>query len=135
MASTACTMRTRAPVRGFTLIEVAIAVTILGFVTISLMAASARMIRGVTDDRAATIAASSAEGRIALIRQWPHYANLEATFAGTAANTPQPGFTLTTQIVRTGGSGQANDFKRATVTVTGPRLPAPVQRTISIAAP
>lgn len=127
--------RARHTLCGFTLIEVAIAVTILGFVTISLMAASARMIRGVTDDRAATIAAASAEGQISLIRQWPTYGNLEATFGGTATNTPQPGFTRTTQIVRTGGTGQANDFKRATVTVTGPRLTAPVRRTISIAAP
>jgi len=120
---------------GFTLIEVALAIAILGLVTVSLMSASARMIRGITDDRAETIAATAAEARVAMVRQWPTYGTLEAIFAGTEANTPQPGFTRVTTIVRTGGVGQPNDFKRITVTVTGPRLPAPVSRTISTASP
>lgn len=120
---------------GFTLIEVAMAVTILGLATIALMAASARMIRGVTDDRTETIAAAAADARLAEVRQWPTYGQLIATFAGTEGDTPQPGWTRTTQVVRTGGPTQDEDYMRITVSVTGPRLASPVTRTTSIAAP
>lgn len=121
--------------RGFTLIEVALAVAILGIVAAALMSATARMIRGVTSDRDRTVAAASAEARLAMARQWPAYASLEATYAGAEANTPLPGWTRTTTIVRTGGANQANDFKRITVAVTGPSLATPVARTIAVAAP
>lgn len=120
---------------GFTLIEVIIAVIILGIVALSLMSASARMIGGVTDDRLRTLAAASADDRIAQVLAWPTYATLDATFAGTQANTPQAGLSRTTTIVRTGGTGQTNDFKRVTVEVNGAALAAPVRRTVTVAAP
>lgn len=120
---------------GFTLVEVMIAVVILGIATVSLMSATARMIRGVTDDRSTTQAAASAEARIAMIRQWPTYASIESTFVATESNLPLPGWTRTTAVVRTGGPTASNDFKRVTVTITGPSLRAPVSRTITIAAP
>lgn len=121
--------------RGFTLIEVAIAVAILGIVAASLMSANARLIRSVTGDRARTIAAAGADARIALVRAWPTYSTLEATYAGTEANTPKAGMTRVTTIVRTGGVNQTNDFKRVTVQVSGNELPAPIRRTVTIAAP
>lgn len=121
--------------KGFTLVEVAIALVLLAIVTMGLMSQSARMVRGVTDDRARTTAAAAADARIALVRQWPTYASLDSAYAGAEANTPRAGWTRTTQITRIGGLGQPNDFKRVTVTVTGPGLPAPVARTITVAAP
>lgn len=123
-----------ADTRGFTLIEVLLAIVILGLLTMSMMSASARMIQGVTDDRTITIAAAAAEARAAMASRWPSYAGLDA-FGGVEPNTPQPGWTRTTQVVRTGGPGQANDFKRITVTVAGPRMTAPVARSITVAAP
>jgi len=121
--------------RGFTLVEVAIAVAILGIVALGLMSASGRLTRSVTDDRARTVAAASVDERIALVRAWPTYATLEATYAGTEANTPQAGMTRTTTIVRTGGVNQANDYKRITVQVSGTGLATPVRRTVTVAAP
>lgn len=121
--------------RGFTLIEVALAVAILGVVAAGLMAASARMIRGVTQDRGRSVAAASAEARLALVRQWPDYRTLDSAFVGVESNTPIAGLTRTTTIARTGGANQANDFKRITVTVSGASLPAPVSRTLAVAAP
>lgn len=120
---------------GFTLIEVAIAVVILGIVALSLMSASARLLRTGSDDRARTLAAASADARIALVRAWPTYATLDATYAGTETNTPKAGMTRTTTIVRTGGVNQVNDFKRVTVQVAGAELATPVRRTVTIAAP
>ncbi|MCL4866759.1 MAG: prepilin-type N-terminal cleavage/methylation domain-containing protein [Gemmatimonadales bacterium] len=121
--------------RGFTLIEVALAVAILGIVAAALMSATARMMRGITDDRGRTIAAASADARLAMAREWPDYMTLDATYAAVESNTPMPGWTRTTTIVRTGGPGQVNDFKRITVTVTAPTLPIPVARTVTVAAP
>ncbi len=118
---------------GFTLVEVMIALVILTIAALSLMRVTSRMIRGVTDDRTRTIASASADARIAEVRVWPTYSTLEAKYAGTETSTPIPGLTRVTTIVRTGGIGQPNDFKRITVTVSGTGLNSPVTRTITIA--
>ncbi len=128
-------MHSPRPRAGFTLVEVAIALSLLGIVTLALMAASGRMLHTVTDDRLRTTAAAAADARIGLVRQWPTYATLDSAYAGTEANTPLPGWSRTTTVVRTGGANQANDFKRVTVSVTGPGLPAPVTRSVTVAAP
>ena len=46
-----------------------------------------------------------------------------------------PGFSRHTDIVHFGGVGQPNDYKKITVTVSGPGLLAPVSRTVTVAAP
>jgi len=120
---------------GFTLLEVLIALVMLAIVTLTLMTMNSRMLRGVTDDRTRTLAAASADARIAQIRAWPTYGTLEATYAGSEGNVPLTGLTRSTTIVRTGGIGQTNDYKRVTVRVTGTGLAASVERTITIAAP
>jgi hypothetical protein len=40
-----------------------------------------------------------------------------------------------TAIVRTGGVGLANDYKKVTVTVTGPGITTAITRTVTVAAP
>lgn len=128
-------MRTSTRRNGFTLIEVLIAVVILGIAGLSLMRVTSRMIRSVTDDRTRTLASASADARIARIRAWPTYSTLEATFAATESNTPVTGLTRVTTITRTGGVGQPNDYKRVTVTVSGTQLTSNVSRTVTIAPP
>lgn len=127
-------MRAQTSRAGFTLIEVLMAVVILAILTLGLMSNSGKMIRGVTDDRARTLAATAADERIARIRVWPTYATLD-TFVAVENNTPLAGWTRTTTITRTGGAGLTNDFKRATVVVTGPGLPVPITRSVAMAAP
>ena len=119
---------------GFTLIEVMIAMVILTIAALSLMQMTSKMIRSVTDDRVRTLAAASVDARIATVRSWPTYSTLDAQYAGTEANTPVTGLSRLTTIVRTGGLGQPNDFKRITVTVSGTGLSTPVTRTITMAA-
>jgi len=129
-------MRKRPAESGFTLVEVLIALVMLALLSMALMSNSAKMIRAVTDDRARTIATAAADQRIAQARVWPNYATV-GNLGVTENNTPLAGWTRTTTVVRTGGagSGQTNDFKRVTVVVTGPGLPAPISRTITVAAP
>ena len=124
-----------APARGFTLIEVMIAITILAIVILSVMNATGQMIRLVTDDRVRTVASSAADAQVALARQWPDYLSLDSAYAGVETDTPEPGWTRATTITRIGGQGQPDDYKRVTVVVTGPGLPQPVTRSITVAAP
>ena len=125
-------MRRRA---GFTLIEVMIALVILGIAALSLMRVTSRMIRSVTDDRTRTIASASGDARIAEVRAWPTYSTLESKYAGTETDVPITGLTRVTSIVRTGGLNQTNDYKRVTVTVSGTQLTSNVTRTVTIAPP
>lgn len=121
--------------RAFTLIEVMISLVMLASVALCLTTATAPLIRMAATTRVRTQANEVANALIAQVRTWPEYSTLDATFAGTVANWPMPGWSRTTIVVRTGGQGQANDFKRVTVTVVAPSLTAPIQRTITVAAP
>jgi len=120
--------------RGFTLVEVVVAIAILGGVTLTIGAATAKLVHATQDDRIATQAAAAAEAQLALVQVWPEYATIDSAFAGTSANTPMTGWTRVTSVVRTGGTGQANDYKKITVTITGPGLSTAVKRSLTIAA-
>lgn len=120
---------------GFTLIEVMLAISILGLATLGLMSATGRMIRAVSDDRVRTLASAAADSRVAIVRQWPTYATIDSAFETTEAATPDTGWTRTTVVDRIGGPTDVEDYKRVTVTVTGPGLPQAVSRSISLAAP
>lgn len=121
--------------RAFTLVEVIIALTLLAFVAMGLSTATAPLMHAATVSRVRTEANEVANAHVAQVIAWPQYATLEATFAGVVSGSPRPGWRRSTTIVRTGGVGQANDFKRITVTVEAPGLSIPVSRTVTIAAP
>ena len=120
--------------RGFTLMEVMIALVVLSIVVLGFSSTSATLIRSASMDRNMGQASASVEGRLALIRQWPDYASLD-TFARNEVDVPQEGWNRRTQVQRIGGPTQSNDFKRITVTVAGNGLTEPVSRTITVAAP
>ena len=72
--------------------------------------------------------------RLDQIRVDPNYITLDSVYATTESSFPTlPGFTRVTTIIRTTSSN--NDFKRITVSVTGPGLSAAVARTVTVAAP
>lgn len=119
---------------GFTLLEVAIALAILGGVLLVLATTTARFIHTVTLDRVQTQASAVADAHIARIRLWPTYDSLSAEFAGTTADFPFVGWTRQTTVTRIGGAGQPDDFTRITVSVTAPALDSAVRRTITVAA-
>lgn len=121
---------------GFTLVEVTIALVILSVVLLGLAATTSGFVRTVAASDRHTAAITLAEDRIALIQIDPNYARLDAVYAGLESGFPTlPGYTRHTAVVRVGAQGQPTDFKRITVTVSGPGLPEPVQRTVTVAAP
>jgi prepilin-type N-terminal cleavage/methylation domain-containing protein len=119
---------------GFTLIEMMIAVFILGSIMLAMAASASKYLSVSTKGRQRVQASAAAEARIALVRVSPVYDSLTVQFDSTESNTPAPGYTRTTSVVRT-GVGTTSDITRVMVTVTGPLLATPVKRSITIAVP
>lgn len=120
--------------RGFTLIEVLVALVILTVAIMGIASATGQFMHVVATSDRQTAAIQLAEDRIELIQMDPNYGGLDTTYSATESSFPTlPGFTRATTIVRITGSGQ--DHKKITVTVNGPGLRAPVNRTVTRAAP
>lgn len=122
--------------RGFTLIEVILALTILLVVMMMLANTTGRTVHIAATSANQQSAIQLAMDRVDQIRADPMYDGLDSSYARTETGFPSlPGFTRRTDIVRVGGVGQASDFKRITVTVTGPGVVPAVTRTVTVAAP
>jgi prepilin-type N-terminal cleavage/methylation domain-containing protein len=119
---------------GFTLIEVVLALTILLVVMVSFVSMTGRTVHvAATSDREQG-AVQLAADRIEQVRSDPNYAKLDSLYVATESSFPTwPGLVRSTTIVRT--TAGLNDYKRVTVTVTGPGLAAPVTRSVTVAAP
>ncbi len=121
---------------GFTLVEVMMALVILAVVVLGLAMTTAQVVHVVTLSDRNTAAIQLVDGRIEEIQMDPDYGGLDSLYAGTESSFPDlPGYTRETQIVRVGGLGQSQDYKKITVIVTGPGLDDPVARTVTVAAP
>ncbi len=114
--------------KGFTLLEVAIALSILGGVLLVLATTTARFMHTVTLDRVRTQANAVADAHVALIRLWPTYDSLTVE-DGTTANYPFADWSRETTVT----PDLANGFTRITVAVTTPVLDSTVRRTITVA--
>lgn len=128
-----------APARGrggFTLLEVLIAMVILGFVILGVQAAMTdRMVRDLGWQENRLRANQLALDRIHAVQADPVYATLSARYAGTESSIPgAAGFTRTTTFTTT-QLDVGNSYLTVTVTVVAPRLPRPVSRTVVIASP
>ncbi len=122
--------------RGFTLVEVMVALAILLVVVTGLAGTTASSVHSVAIRDRQAVAIELAGHRLEQVRVTPDYAGLEGSYAGTESSIPgHPGYTRTTQIVRVGGTGLPDDYKKVTVTVTAAGLPAAVVRTTTVAAP
>jgi prepilin-type N-terminal cleavage/methylation domain-containing protein len=122
--------------RGFTLIEVILALTILLVVLLLLATSTGRTVHTAATASSQEAALELAMDRIESIRADPRYDVIDTLYAKIETSFPTlPGYTRTTRIVRVGGIGQANDYKRITVTVTGPGLTVPLARSTTVAAP
>lgn len=121
---------------GFTLIEIMIALVILTVVVLGLATATAQVVHVVTLSDRNAAAIQLADSRIEEVQMSPDYNGLESLFAGTESSFPDlPGYVRETKIQRVGGVGQNHDYKKITVTVTGPGVSDPVARTVTVAAP
>lgn len=120
---------------GFTLIEIMIALTILLVVIVGLVSTTGRTTNVAATSERQNVAIEMVHDRLDRVRIDPNYAGLDTTYGVTETSFPTlPGFQRVTTIVRFTSS--SNDYKKVTVTVTGPGLPAAgVSRTITVAAP
>lgn len=117
--------------RGFTLLEVMIAVVILGVVALGMASVAGSLVSNGTTGRLAAQAAAAADARVSNIQVWPNYDNVDSVFVATENNTPTTGWTRKTTF--THYTTSKNDYKKFTVLVTGPGITAGVSRTITLA--
>lgn len=123
--------------RGFTLVEVLIAVTILGGVILGMTEFTRRFTRASADAAVVGRASDIATAQLETVKAWRTYGTLVATYHNTSltypAASPYRGLTRRTLAVRTGPTA-TTDHVTVTVVVTGPGLDAPVRRSTIIAA-
>jgi prepilin-type N-terminal cleavage/methylation domain-containing protein len=127
-------MRRRSSSRGFTLVEVLIALVMLSVVLLASAGSTTRYLSLITKSRIKIQAAAVADAQIANVRVSPAYDSLTVRFDSTRGGIPFPGYSRVTRVVRS-GSGTTGDQTKVTVTVTGPQLSTPVIRYATIAAP
>lgn len=119
---------------GFTLIEVILALTILLVVMMMLASTTGKTVHTAATGSNQEAAIQLAMDRVEQVRSDPNYAGLDTAYAKTETTFPTlSGFTRVTSIVRTTSSN--NDYKKVTVTVTGPGLTSAIVRTVTVAAP
>ena len=123
---------------GFTLVEVVLALVLLGFTVMGFQAATGEIIHYAAQSDREAVAVQLAEDRLDLIRLDPTYEGLEARYEHPGETLPDyPGLTRETEIVRIYREESTGvlDFTTITVTVSGASLRDAVVRTIVIAAP
>ncbi len=134
-------MRTR---RGFTLIEMLLAIVVLTIVATTMARFAGTFSRSMGDAAVRVIATAAATDRLELIRADPRYARLNTLYGISTAGgdtTGFPGYTTmrrTTTIVRDTSGTAASRRDRTTVTVrvvAPPAMRDTVALTVTIASP
>lgn len=121
---------------GFSLVEVMVALVILTVVLLGLGGASGTFLHTVTTSDRAEAAIQLADDRIETIRSDPNYGALDTLYNGTQTGfSGLPGYSRVTQVVHVVTTTPPLDYRKITVTVSGPGLASPIARTISVAAP
>ena len=120
---------------GFTLVEVLVAMFLLSTVVIGLAMSTAVFSRSVADASGRTRAQAIADMQINRALVWPSYGTL-TTLSTAPYNGSFDGYQLATTVSVDSTSGRNRTVVQVNVTSSVPgRLPTPVTRTITIAAP
>lgn len=129
--------RRRRARNGFTLVEVVVALLILGMALLGLALFVSRMAHAGTSSHLLGTASELAADRIETIKSATTYAGL-GSFAGTETTIPgigNSGFTRQTIIRHVGGgTSDSVDYRIVTVIVTNPAMTDSVRKTTIIAA-
>ena len=137
------TMTARRGDAGFTLIEMAVAITILGIALMVVPLASSKFTKTVSDNRIRNEANAIADAWIARCRAETNYnaidSNVTGKCRGTVTGLGSYSFTRTTTVTGdatlSGIADTLHDYKRVTVVVDGGGLASAVRRTVTIAKP
>ncbi|HEY7898283.1 MAG TPA: prepilin-type N-terminal cleavage/methylation domain-containing protein [Gemmatimonadaceae bacterium] len=126
----------RATRKGMTLIEVMMAVTILATAMLGIAGFMGKFAHIVAVSDVKNTANELASQRLEEIKNSPRYSAIDTLYPGTVAlASPYLGYTRKTLVTHTGGgSADLYDYRTVTVTVSNPRLDAPIKRTTIIAA-
>ena len=124
--------------RGFTLVEMIVALVILTVGILGFGASAGYMLGMASDAGVKAEALQAVEGRISQIVEDPRYSQLESLYAGSQTNPPGlEGCTMTTTIshTKTTSAGRITDYKVIMVSVSGPGLSKSVSLTMTVGAP
>lgn len=127
-------MQTR---RGFTLIEVLIAVVLLAILALGVARFAATFGRSVANSSFRVVAAGIANDQLQQIRADPRYTSLVALYNGktTTGFQDYPSMKQSTYVVRDQSGVPPRDRTTVTVRVTAPNMPDTVSVTSVIASP
>jgi prepilin-type N-terminal cleavage/methylation domain-containing protein len=121
--------------RGFTLIEVMIALTILAGAMLAMGKFTADFARLSSKARFKAQAIELAAERLDAARSAASYSAVAALAVTETNITNYPGFTRVTTVARTGGGAtDITDYRTVTVTVTGAQLNSPVVKSTVVSA-
>lgn len=120
---------------GLTLVEVIVALAILGGVLLALGMFSARLSQSTSTGRIRITAAQLAADRLETVKGAPRYSAIESLYVATEATIPgNPGFSRQTWVKRVGGTASDTiDYKIVTVQVQHAQLAGNVRKTTVIA--
>jgi prepilin-type N-terminal cleavage/methylation domain-containing protein len=122
--------------RGFTLIEVMLALVILGVTLVSIARYNGQFLHTVSTSSARTVAAEVAREQIGLVDMDPSYTTLAGTWAGTKTGFPgYPNMVRTTTVSRVTGTTPPRDYTVVTVRVTEPTMGPAIDVTTVVAQP
>jgi prepilin-type N-terminal cleavage/methylation domain-containing protein len=125
----------RRPPRGLTLVEVIVALSILGGTLMALGMFSVRLSQNTSASRIRIQAAQLAAQRLEAVKGAPRYSAIETLYVATEAVVPNaPGYRRQTWVTRVGGNvTDTIDYKIVTVQVSHSQLAGNVRKTTVIA--
>jgi prepilin-type N-terminal cleavage/methylation domain-containing protein len=122
--------------RGFTLIELMLALVLLTIVLVSLAQHTGIFLHSVATSTARTTAAEVARERIGLVSMDPSYTTLGATWSGIQTGFPGfPRMSRITTVQRVTSVTPTRDYTIVTVRVSEPTMGVPVDVTTVVAQP
>lgn len=127
-------MRNRRARRGMTLVEVIVALGLLGGVLLGMAAFGIRLAQASTVARIRATAGQLISDRLESVKSAPRYTVIDSMFVATETNIANfPGYTRQTWVGRVGGAATDTiDYKLITVEVRHPRLVKPMRKTTAI---
>ena len=127
--------------RGFTLIEMTVAVFLITTVILGVGASAGYMIKAASRVGLKSESLQSVESRISQIVMDPRYGDLESLYQETEIDLPGlEGFSRVTSITHVkieteDQEGRFTDYKRVKVSVSGPGLTEGISRSIVVGSP
>jgi prepilin-type N-terminal cleavage/methylation domain-containing protein len=123
--------------RGFTLVEITVALVILSVSVLGLATSAAKLTTSAASAEIRALALYSVEDRITEVQLDTRYDQLDSLYAAVESNAlGLAGYTRTTTVTHvTSDGGKPVDYKIVSVVLAGPQLTPSVSRRIIVAAP